>query len=133
MTGFGYLFLGFGALAALGGLAVLIQRIRVLVSGAAADGVVVDQKMEMNHAGRHPTPVYHAVYEFRHDGKTYRCQSSLALPDAVPIGTRLRVRYLPSDPQLTAEVGSPLAMWGFPVAMIAMGVVLLLVALGTRG
>ena len=44
MSGFQYLMLGIGALAALGGLAALIQRIRTRVSGRVADAVVVDHK-----------------------------------------------------------------------------------------
>jgi hypothetical protein len=125
--------LGVGALAALGGLAVLIQRIRTRVSGLVADGVVVDHRQATNQAGRHHTIVYHSICEFEHDGKTYRCQSSLGLPNATPIGTKVRVRYLASDPQSTAEVDSALAMWGFPVAMLGFGVLLVLVGLGVIG
>lgn len=133
MSGFQYLMLGIGALAALGGLAALIQRIRTRVSGRVADAVVVDHKQTTNHAGRRATTVYHSIFEFKDEGRTYRCQSSLALPNAAAIGSKVRVRYLPSDPQATAEVDSVLAMWGFPVAMLAFGVLLALVGAGVIG
>jgi hypothetical protein len=133
VSGFQYLMLGIGALAALGGLASLIQRIRTVVSGRIADGVVVDHKQTTNNAGRRSTVVYHSIYEFKDGGKTYRCQSSLALPQMTPTGTKVRVRYLPSDPQSTAEVDSFLAMWGFPVAMLGFGVLLALVGTGIIG
>ena len=133
MSGFQYLMLGVGVLAALGGLAVLIQRMRTLVSGRVAEGLVVDHKQTTNEAGRRHTIVYHSICEFKDGGKTYRCQSSLALPTATPVGTEVRVRYLASDPQSTAEVDSALAMWGFPVAMLAFGVLLALVGAGVIG
>ncbi len=126
MTTLQYVFFGVGALAVLSGIAVLVLRIRTLVSGRAVDGVVVDEKVstQVDSRGR-STRMSTPVFEFVHDGKTYQCQSSLGTTKVMPRGSRVRVRYLASDPQNTAEVDSLLAQWGFPVVAIAFGAVMI--------
>lgn len=122
MTTLQYVFLGVGVLAVLSGIATLVMRIRTLVSGCVVDGTVVDEKVSTQMDSRGKTSrLSTPVFEFVHDGKTYRCQSSLGTTKVTPRGSRIRVRYLPSDPANTAEVDSLLAMWGFPVVALVFG------------
>lgn len=122
MTTLQYVFLGVGVLAVLSGIATLVVRIRTFVSGCAVDGTVVDEKVSTQidskaRSSRMSTP----IFEFVHDGKTYRCQSTLGTTKVMPRGSKVRVRYLPSDPANTAEIDSVLAMWGFPVVALLFG------------
>lgn len=122
MTTLQYVFLGVGVLAALSGIATLVLRIRTFVSGCAVDGTVIDEKVSTQidskgKSSRLSTP----VFEFVHDGKTYQCQSTLGTTKVMPRGSKVRVRYLPSDPANTAEIDSVLAMWGFPVVALVFG------------
>ena len=133
MTGFQYAMLGIGALAALSGTLGLVMRIRAVVSGRVVPGVVVDEKLETGSFSRGELiKLSHAIYEFEHDGRTYRCVSSFGKKGTTPKGTAVRVRYLPSDPQSTAEIDSPLAIWGFPVAALAFGAIAIAVGLNAR-
>ena len=131
MTGFQYAMLGIGALAALSG--GLVMRIRTVVSGRVVPGVVVDEKLETGSFSRGKlVKLSHAIYEFQHDGKTYRCVSSFGKRGTTPKGTAVRVRYLPPDPQSTAEIDSLPAMWGFPIAALAFGAIAIAVGLSAR-
>ena len=136
MTSFQYLMLGIGALATLCGVLILVMRIRTLASGRIVDGVVVCEKIgsHIHSSDDHKiTPMSHAVFEFQHDGKTFRCESSLGKGGAISEGTRVRVRYLPSDPQNSAEIDSVGAMWGFPVMALVVGAVFIAVGLYDAG
>jgi hypothetical protein len=120
MGGFHYFMIGVGALAALVGILIAIQRIRTITRGTSTEGVVVDSKIGSAEGRRKSTtiPIYSAIVEFKHEGKTYRCESSYGKKERIPNGTKLRVRYLPSDPKNTAEVDSFMAMWGFSGAAL---------------
>jgi hypothetical protein len=134
VSGFQYAMLGVGSLAALCGVLMLVMRLRTLVSGRVADGVVVGEKLETHSGDEHSglSKVSAAVYEFRHEGKTYRCTSSLATSRKMARGTRVRVRYLPSDPQSSAEIDSVGAMWGFPAIALVFGVVAIAIGLNAK-
>lgn len=127
MSTFQYVAVGAGALSLLTGVLLMITRVRTLLQGAAVDGVVVAHKTSTMTSGREwrTTKLAQPVVEFRHDGKTYRFDSSLGQATAPAVGASLRVRFLPSDPQGTAEVDTPLAMWGFPIVALAFGGLLL--------
>ncbi|MCC6193602.1 MAG: DUF3592 domain-containing protein, partial [Burkholderiales bacterium] len=129
-----YTLLGVGALAALAGVLILIQRVRTIFQGRVAEGVVVGAKKSVHSIDRGKTHyVSHAVYEFTHDGKTFRCESSFGDKAGIREGTRVRVRYLPSDPQGTAEIDSIPAMWGFPVVGLVVGAIFIAFALYDAG
>jgi len=134
MSGVDYLLIGVGALAALIGILIGIQRIRMRVSGASAEGIVVGEKIgsSIRSHGK-AIPMSHAIVEFKHEGKTYRCESSFGQKTRIPDGTKLRVRYLQSDPKNTAEVDSILGMWGLPLAALAVGAIFIAVALYDAG
>lgn len=131
MTTLQYVFLAVGALASISGLAMLVMRTRTLVSGRVGEGVVVDEKVstQVDSRGK-ATRLSTPVFEFVHEGKTYRCQSSLGTTSAKPRGSKVRVRYLPDDPAGSAEIDSVLAMWGFPVVALAFGAFMVWAAMG---
>jgi hypothetical protein len=133
MSGFQYFMLGVGGLAALCGLLILVMRIRTLASGRVAQGVVVGEKLE-THIGtaNQMRSVSHAVFEFQHEGKTYRCQSSFGAPRGMRAGAAVRVRYLPSDPQSSAEIDSFMAMWFFPIGTLAFAAIFITIGLFVR-
>ena len=66
--------------------------------------------------------------EFSHDGKKVKFTSSLGEREKIAEGTTVPVRYLPADPEGSAEIATPKRMWGFPIA--ALGVGALFVVLG---
>ena len=130
MSGFQYFMLGVGGLAALCGLLILVMRIRTIVSGRVVQGVIVGEKVETHQGTRDKMrSVSHAIFEFQHEGKTYRCQSSFGAPAGTPAGAAVRVRYLPSDPQSSGEIDSPMAMWFFPIGALAFGAVFIAIGL----
>jgi hypothetical protein len=135
MTGFQYAMLGAGGLALLLGVVIMAVRVRMMVGGKVVDAVVVDEKIETVHSSHDNTMarLSRPVFEFRHDGKTYRSQSSLAQKKRFAKGTKVRVRYMPSDPQGTAEIDSLLVMWGFPLVLFVVAGTLIGVALYQAG
>ena len=135
MDGVDYLLIGVGCLALLCGVLIGIQRMRTLLNGVSAEGVVVGEKISSGGARSHGRTVQlsHAIVEFKHEGKTYRCESSFGKETRIPDGTKLRVRYLPSDPKSTAEIDSFVAMWGFPLIALVVGGIFIAVALYDAG
>jgi hypothetical protein len=126
-----YVFLGVGGLALLAGLAMLVQRVRTIVSGRKVDAKVVDEKVSIsrNKNGKE-IRVCTPVFEFVHEGKTYRCQSTLGSSGTGhPRGSTVKVRYLPNDPQSTAEIDTFFAFFGFPLVAFVFGAALIWVAL----
>lgn len=122
MSTFQYVILGAGALSMLTGVMLAITRMRTLLQGVAVEGVVVGQKTStMTNRNERTTTLSRPVVEFRHEGKTYRFDSSLGQKAVLAEGAKVPVRFLPSDPQGTAEVDTPMAMWGFPVVALAFG------------
>ena len=130
MTGMQMLIVGIGCLALLAGVLIAVMRLRSVVSGATAEGTIVDAAQSsggVDDRGRQVTYVAHLV-EFRHGGTTYRFTSSLGVRDAAIARTKVRVRFLPGDPQSSAEIDTPMRMWGFPVPAVLSGAIF--VALG---
>ena len=122
MSGLQYVMAGVGALALLAGLLILVMRIRTIVSGCKVDAKVVDEKVEVSRSkSGKEVRLSHPVFEFQHDGKTYRCQSTLGTSGGPKVGSTIKVRYLPSDPQSSAEVDTFLAFFGFPLLALAVG------------
>ncbi len=122
MSGMQMFLVGFGGLFFVGGVLMAIQRIRTVVSGASAQGTVVGQKTStsMQKSGKSVT-LYAPIVEFVHDGRKVKITSSLATTSAMPHGSKVRVVYLPDDPEGTAEIGTGVRMWGFPVMAIVVG------------
>ena len=130
MSGMQMLIVGIGCLALLAGVLIAVMRLRSVVSGATAEGLIVDAAQSsggVDDRGRKVTYVA-PVVEFRHGGRTYRFTSSMGVRDAEIARAKVRVRFLPSDPQSSAEIDTPMRMWGFPVLALLFGAIF--VALG---
>jgi hypothetical protein len=119
-----------GLLALLLGALIAIMRVRTIYFGKSADGVVVGQSTSSGGRthGRIVT-LYSPVVEFHHDGKKFKFTSSMGQREEIANGTKVVVRYLASDPQSTAEIGSSMRMWGFPIAALFVGSIFIAVAL----
>ncbi len=123
-----WIFLGFGVLATLGGVLTLAMRLRARFFGAVAEGKVVDQKVSTSHndaRGHGSDKLYAPVVEFRAGDKTCRFTSMVSGSDPWKTGTRVEVRYLPSNPESTAEIGSAGRMFGAPLGMLLVGLLLI--------
>ncbi len=119
-----------GALAFLGGLRLLVVRVRTRVAGAVAEGRVVGQKESTVTAGdrastRGSSKVYAPIVEFTAAGASHRFTSTVSGAAQWTKGTKVEVRYLPDDPAGTAEIGSAGRMFAFPVVAILLGLVFL--------
>ena len=119
-----------GLLSLLLGALIAIMRVRTIYFGKSADGVVVGQS-ESSSGRTHGRIVtlYSPVVEFHHDGKKFKFTSSMAQREPIANGTKVVVRYLPADPQSSAEIGATLRMWGFPIAALFVGSIFIAVAL----
>jgi hypothetical protein len=131
MTAMHYAFLAAGALSVLAGFAMLVQRIRTVVSGCKVDATVVDEKVEVSHnKNGKEIRVFTPIFEFVHEGRKYRCQSTLGSSGkSHPRGSTVKVRYLPGDPQTSAEIDTFLAFFGFPLVAFVFGAAMIWVAL----
>ena len=49
--------------------------------------------------------------------------SSLGEREKIAEGTKVPVRFLPNDPDSSAEIATPGRMWGFPIAALAVGAI----------
>ena len=129
MSAFQYFMFGVGGLALLCGLLIFNMRVRTILWGRLTQGVIVGEKVETHMATTNRMrSVSHALFEFEHEGKTYRCRSSFGAPRGLQPGAAVRVRYLPSDPMSSGELDTLMAMWFFPVGAMAFGA--LFIALG---
>lgn len=120
-----------GGLAFAGGVVAGVQRLRTMLAGRAAEGVVVDKARGSDIVSRDGkrAAMFEPVVEFRHDGRAIRFKSSLGTKEALPVGKRVPVRYLPSDPQGTAEIATPGRMFGLPLVALLAGAAMLAVGL----
>jgi hypothetical protein len=130
MSALQYVMAGVGALALLMGLAMLVKRIRTIASGCKVEATVVDEKVEISRSKSGKViRVSTQVFEFAHEGKKYRCQSSVVSSgNGYPPGLKIEVRYLPQDPKATAEVDSFMAFFGFPVIALVVGAAFIWIA-----
>lgn len=98
---------------------LLVRRLRVLISGSIAVGRIVGHEARESDE----TMSYLPVVTFRDSSGTERRLTSVAgrslrLP---AIGSEVRVRYLPSDPNMT-YISTFLHMWAAPFALAALGI-----------
>ena len=129
-----YVMAGVGVLALVAGILILAGRIRIMVSGCKADAIIVDEKVEISRSKNgKEIRLSQPIFEFQHEGKTYRCQSTIGSTSGPGRGAKIRVRYLPQDPARSAEVDTFLAFFGFPLIAIAVGGALVWVALAGAG
>lgn len=121
-----------GGLALLTGCLLAVQRLKTVYAGKSAQGKVVGQSESTSTSSSGGSTkfvtMYAPIVEFTHDGKKVKFTSSLGTRDQIPTGSSVPVRYLPDDPQTSAEIATPARMWGFPV--MALGVGALFVTLG---
>lgn len=123
-----------GLLAILMGVLIAIMRVRTVFFGASADGVVVSQSESSGGRTRGKiVTLYAPIVEFQHGGKKFKFTSSMGQRESIANGTKVRVRYLPSDPASTAEIGSSMRMWGFPIAALFVGSIFVAIALYGSG
>jgi len=103
MSALQYVMAGVGALALLAGILILAKRLRTMVSGCKADAIVVDEKVEISR-GKNGKEIRlsQPIFEFQHEGKTYRCQSTIGSTSGPRRGAKIKVRYLPQDPARSA-------------------------------
>jgi hypothetical protein len=116
------------------GALIAVMRVRTIYFGAVADGVVVGQSSSTSRHGSRVTMLYSPVVEF-HDAnkKKFKFTSSMSVPQMMAEGTKVQVRYLPAEPQSTAEIGSSMRMFGFPIAALFVGTIFIVVALWGGG
>jgi hypothetical protein len=123
MGGFQWFAFGVGGFALLCGLLIAIMRVRTLLSGRTADGVVVDLARGSTIISDGKSSVMQdPVVEFQHEGRKIRFKSSLGTEKGLPIGQHVSVRYLPSDPESSAEIGTFWRMFGFPLMTLLFAV-----------
>jgi hypothetical protein len=129
VTGVQMLLLSVGGLAVVAGALIARMRLRTIYSGQSAEGVVVGQSTSSGgiRNGRAIT-MYAPIVEFHHAGKKHKFTSSLGTTDAVATGSKVVVRYLPEDPDSTAEIGTSMRMWVFPIGALAIGAVFIALA-----
>jgi hypothetical protein len=122
--------LAVGALALVLGALIAVLRNRTLSFGAKAEGVVVGQSTSSGGI-RHGQAItmYAPIVEFHHEGTKVRFTSSMGTRDAIANGTKVVVRYLANDPGNTAEIGTSMRLWGFPIGMLLFGGVFVAIAL----
>jgi hypothetical protein len=125
------LLIGIGGFAALCGLLVGIGRLRTLFAGCAAKGrVVAHERTSSAGSDEKIHTLLAPVVEFEHGGRKVRFRSTLAQSNAPAVGSTVTVRYLPADPQTSAEIAGFVTFWLFPIGALAVG--LLLLAIGLR-
>ena len=123
MTGMQMFILGVGCLALLLGALIAVMRFRTIFTGRRVEGTIVDAAQSSGGVDKHGRSVtmVSPVVEFRHEGKTYRFTSSMGIRDAEIARAKVNVRYLPGDPQSSAEIDTPMRLWGFPVMALIFG------------
>jgi len=130
VTGTQIFILAVGGLALLCGALIAVMRVRTIYFGAKADGTIVG--VAESSGGRTHNRIvtmYAPIVEFRHDGKTHKFTSSMATREPIAKGEKVVVRYLPSDPDSSAEIGTNLRMWAFPIGALLFGGVFIGIAL----
>jgi len=131
------LLLGVGALSLVLGALMAVTRIRTIYFGAKAEGTVVGNSESTSSSRSHGstkfTTLYAPIVEFQHAGKKHKFTSSMGTQAKIAAGTKVIVRYLPDQPEASAEIGTGMRMWGFPIAALAVGSIFILVALYGAG
>ena len=129
MTGVQITLLVVGGLAVVAGALIARMRLRTLYSGQSAEGVVVGQSTSSGGIRRgQAITMYAPIIEYHHAGKKHKFTSSMGTREPIANGTKVVVRYLPEDPDSTAEIGTGMRMWGFPIGALAVGGIFIAVA-----
>ena len=123
-----------GVLALILGALIAVMRVRTIYFGASAEGVVVGQSTSTSKTGTRVVMLYSPVVEF-HDAnkKKHKFTSSMSVREMMPEGSKVTVRYLAADPESSAEIGSSVRMFGFPIAALFVGTIFIVVALWGGG
>jgi len=130
VSGVQILLLSVGGLALLMGALIAVMRFRTIYFGAKADGTIVG--VSETSGGMHrnrPVTMYAPIVEYSAGGKKYKFTSSMATREPIAKGEKVVVRYLPADPASSAEIGTGMRMWGFPIAALFVGGIFVGVAL----
>lgn len=132
------LVLGLGVLALIMGALIAVMRIRTIYFGAKAEGTVVGHSESTSSSSRSGgstrfTTLYSPIVEFHHGGKKFKFTSSMGTQAKLVEGSKVLVRFLPDQPDLTAEIGTGVRMWSFPIVALVVGTIFILVALYGAG
>jgi hypothetical protein len=134
MRGIHIFMISVGAFAALCGLLIAILRVRTILWGRSAEGVVVDvEEGSRTQTGTRITTMKFPVVQFEHEGRKVRFRSSLGQAAAMRTGTRVAVRYLASDPESSAEIDAPANLWTFSLLTLLVAIVFIGLALWDAG
>jgi len=116
-----------GILALVAGAMIAVMRLRTVYFGASAEGKVVGQSESTSTSSSGGSSkfvtMYAPIVEFDHAGKKHKFTSSLGQRERMAEGSKVPVRFLPDDPDSSAEIATPGRMWGFPIAALAVGAI----------
>jgi hypothetical protein len=126
-----------GILALVGGSMMAVLRLRTVYFGASAEGKVVGQQESTSTSSSGSSSrfvtMYAPIVEFTHAGKKHKFTSSLGQREKIPEGAKVPVRFLPGDPDTSAEIATPGRMWGFPIAALAVGAIFVVLSQAMKG
>lgn len=126
-----------GILALVAGSAIAVMRLRTVYFGASAEGKVVGQSESTSTSKSGGSSkfvtLYAPIVEFTHAGKKHKFTSSLGQREKIPEGAKVPVRFLPGDPDTSAEIATPGRMWGFPIAALAVGAIFVVLSQAMKG
>ena len=126
-----------GLIAVVLGAMMAVMRLRTVYFGASAEGKVVGQSESTSTSSSGGSTkfvtLYAPVVEFTHAGKKHKFTSSLGQRDRIAEGTKVPVRFLPNDPDTSAEIATPGRMWGFPIAALAVGAIFIVFSQAMKG
>lgn len=132
-----WLVLGIGVLALLSGALMAVMRVRTIYFGSKAEGKVVGHSESTSSSSSGGSTRFKTLYapivEFSFNGKKFKFTSSLSTQDKLAEGSTVLVRFLPDQPDLSAEIGTGVRMWGFPILSLVVGSVFILAALWGGG
>jgi hypothetical protein len=111
-----------------GGIYLFKGKMEFFTHSIQAEGIVIDVDSHRNRG----TTYYYPVISFQAvDGQTYTFSSETGTSAALDFnnGDKLTVRYLEETPQMV-KMDSFIELWGLPLALLIVGIVLLLVGGG---
>lgn len=118
-----------GVIALVVGALVAVMRVRTIYFGASADGTIVGhaESTSTSSVGSSKrerfVTLYSPIVEFTHAGKKHKFTSSLGRREKLQQGSQVPVRFLPGDPDTSAEIATAGRMWGLPIAALAIGAI----------
>lgn len=110
------------------GLIVLLRRIGLRISGDLAEGEIIGHEERMRtRVGQMRT--YVPIVRFVAGGIVHQFQSVTGgTRSALPVGSRVTVRYLPSRPR-RAEIDQSIHIWIAPASLLGLGIACLVAAI----